>query len=174
MNGNKLKVGVIGATGMVGQRFLTLLENHPEFCLRAAGVPADNPALRPDFRLLRRDHEGQCDYCGPGHQHDVHRRGRLYPGYDEVLQHHHPRVRCKRPEAQHSHHPYTFLDQRTLHALYDTPQGCIKGQACLHAYTKQIQHLRQLLRNQLLPFLCHNPQHNPFTMFIQNKQSPCQ
>lgn len=28
---NKLKVGVIGATGMVGQRFLTLLENHPYF-----------------------------------------------------------------------------------------------------------------------------------------------
>ena len=25
----KLNVGVIGATGMVGQRFLTLLENHP-------------------------------------------------------------------------------------------------------------------------------------------------
>lgn len=27
----KLKVGVIGATGMVGQRFITLLENHPYF-----------------------------------------------------------------------------------------------------------------------------------------------
>lgn len=27
----KLKVGVVGATGMVGQRFLTLLENHPYF-----------------------------------------------------------------------------------------------------------------------------------------------
>ena len=27
----KYKVGVIGATGMVGQRFLTLLENHPWF-----------------------------------------------------------------------------------------------------------------------------------------------
>ncbi|MBM6699207.1 aspartate-semialdehyde dehydrogenase [Bifidobacterium pullorum subsp. saeculare] len=27
----KLKVGVIGATGMVGQRFVTLLENHPWF-----------------------------------------------------------------------------------------------------------------------------------------------
>lgn len=27
----KLRVGVIGATGMVGQRFLTLLENHPYF-----------------------------------------------------------------------------------------------------------------------------------------------
>jgi len=25
----KFKVGVIGATGMVGQRFMLLLENHP-------------------------------------------------------------------------------------------------------------------------------------------------
>ena len=31
MNQDKLKVGVIGATGMVGQRFLTLLEHHPYF-----------------------------------------------------------------------------------------------------------------------------------------------
>ena len=28
---NKLKVGIIGATGMVGQRFACLLENHPMF-----------------------------------------------------------------------------------------------------------------------------------------------
>lgn len=28
---NRLKVGIIGATGMVGQRFVTLLENHPMF-----------------------------------------------------------------------------------------------------------------------------------------------
>ena len=27
----KFKVGVIGCTGMVGQRFVTLLENHPWF-----------------------------------------------------------------------------------------------------------------------------------------------
>ena len=25
----KLKVGILGATGMVGQRFISLLENHP-------------------------------------------------------------------------------------------------------------------------------------------------
>ena len=29
----KYNVGVIGATGMVGQRFVTLLENHPWFQL---------------------------------------------------------------------------------------------------------------------------------------------
>ncbi|HCS67603.1 MAG TPA: hypothetical protein DIW34_05295, partial [Oribacterium sp.] len=28
---DKLKVGVLGATGMVGQWFITLLENHPWF-----------------------------------------------------------------------------------------------------------------------------------------------
>ncbi|MBE6590070.1 MAG: aspartate-semialdehyde dehydrogenase, partial [Ruminococcaceae bacterium] len=28
---SKMKVGVIGATGMVGQRFLTLLADHPYF-----------------------------------------------------------------------------------------------------------------------------------------------
>ena len=28
---NQIKVGIIGATGMVGQRFITLLENHPWF-----------------------------------------------------------------------------------------------------------------------------------------------
>ena len=32
---NKLKVGIIGATGMVGQRFITLLENHPYFEISA-------------------------------------------------------------------------------------------------------------------------------------------
>ncbi len=26
-----LKVGILGATGMVGQRFISLLENHPWF-----------------------------------------------------------------------------------------------------------------------------------------------
>ena len=42
----KYKVGVIGATGMVGQRFVSLLEHHPWFQLtalaaspRSAGKP---------------------------------------------------------------------------------------------------------------------------------------
>ncbi|MBQ8081619.1 MAG: aspartate-semialdehyde dehydrogenase [Clostridia bacterium] len=36
----KYKVGVIGATGMVGQRFVTLLENHPWFELAAVAASA--------------------------------------------------------------------------------------------------------------------------------------
>lgn len=42
----KLKVGIIGATGMVGQRFITLLENHPWFdivCLAASPRSAGKP-----------------------------------------------------------------------------------------------------------------------------------
>ena len=34
----KYKVGVIGATGMVGQRFVTLLENHPWFRLTVVEI----------------------------------------------------------------------------------------------------------------------------------------
>ena len=34
----KYKVGVIGATGLVGQRFITLLENHPWFQLTAVAA----------------------------------------------------------------------------------------------------------------------------------------
>ncbi len=37
---NKLKCAVIGATGMVGQRFLTLLENHPYFEVAAVAASA--------------------------------------------------------------------------------------------------------------------------------------
>jgi aspartate-semialdehyde dehydrogenase len=39
----KLKAGIIGATGMVGQRFITLLHNHPDFeitCLAASANSA--------------------------------------------------------------------------------------------------------------------------------------
>lgn len=37
----KLKVGILGATGMVGQRFISLLENHPWFeVVTVAASPA--------------------------------------------------------------------------------------------------------------------------------------
>lgn len=42
----KYKVGIIGATGMVGQRFLLILENHPQFevvCLAASSSSAGKP-----------------------------------------------------------------------------------------------------------------------------------
>ena len=42
----KLKVGIIGATGMVGQRFITLLENHPYFEI-AALIASPRSAGKP-------------------------------------------------------------------------------------------------------------------------------
>ena len=36
----KFKVGVVGCTGMVGQRFITLLENHPWFQITALAASA--------------------------------------------------------------------------------------------------------------------------------------
>jgi aspartate-semialdehyde dehydrogenase len=39
---NKLKVGVLGATGMVGQRFVALLEGHPWFDLTAVAASASS------------------------------------------------------------------------------------------------------------------------------------
>ena len=39
---NKMKVGVVGATGMVGQRFLSLLENHPYFEVTALAASANS------------------------------------------------------------------------------------------------------------------------------------
>lgn len=35
-----VKVGVLGATGTVGQRFIALLENHPYFVIHALGASA--------------------------------------------------------------------------------------------------------------------------------------
>ena len=42
MNNTKIRAGVIGATGMVGQRFLTLLENHPFFEVTALMASASS------------------------------------------------------------------------------------------------------------------------------------
>src|SRR4051812_37466461 len=39
---NKLKVGVLGATGMVGQRFVSLLDTHPWFELTAVAASASS------------------------------------------------------------------------------------------------------------------------------------
>jgi len=36
----KLRAGIVGATGMVGQRFITLLQNHPYFTLTAVAASA--------------------------------------------------------------------------------------------------------------------------------------
>ena len=47
---NKIKVGILGATGAVGQRFVQLLENHPYFeltSLAASEKSADKTYFMP-------------------------------------------------------------------------------------------------------------------------------
>lgn len=39
---SKLKVGVLGATGTVGQRFILLLDNHPDFKIHALGASSSS------------------------------------------------------------------------------------------------------------------------------------
>ena len=41
----KLRVGILGATGMVGQRFITLLENHPWFEITALAASPRSEGL---------------------------------------------------------------------------------------------------------------------------------
>lgn len=43
-------VGVIGATGMVGQRFLTLLDNHPWFHVKALAASGRSAGKRYEGR----------------------------------------------------------------------------------------------------------------------------
>ena len=42
----KYNVGIIGCTGMVGQRFATLLENHPWFNVTALCGPLPAPPVK--------------------------------------------------------------------------------------------------------------------------------
>ena len=50
----KLRVGILGGTGMVGQRFISLLENHPWFEVVTVAASPLLPALVPQARLMRR------------------------------------------------------------------------------------------------------------------------
>ena len=47
----KYNVGIIGATGMVGQRFATLLENHPWFHVVALAASPRSACFRPGSKL---------------------------------------------------------------------------------------------------------------------------
>ena len=53
---DKLKVGILGATGMVGQRFISLLENHPwfEVVTVAASPRSTKRQLVTDGRWIHR------------------------------------------------------------------------------------------------------------------------
>ena len=54
----KLRVGILGATGMVGQRFISLLENHPWFeVVTLAGSSEENSCY--ECQRSRKS----CIYC---------------------------------------------------------------------------------------------------------------
>ena len=53
----KLKVGILGATGMVGQRFISLLENHPWFEVVIVAASA---------RSAGKTYEEAVGGCAPG------------------------------------------------------------------------------------------------------------
>ena len=59
---NKIKVAVLGATGMIGQRFVQLLEDHPYFELSGlyASERSDGKKLRETLKI--RDHEFQDEF----------------------------------------------------------------------------------------------------------------
>ena len=47
MSGNKITVGVLGATGMVGQRYIYLLKDHPWFVATQAHPEFKSRPNRP-------------------------------------------------------------------------------------------------------------------------------
>ena len=53
-NEEKYNVGIIGCTGMVGQRFATLLENHPWFNVTALAAPLPAPPVKHIKRREKR------------------------------------------------------------------------------------------------------------------------
>ncbi len=49
----KYQVGVVGATGMVGQRFITLLADHPWFQLKVVAASARSAGKRYEDAVAR-------------------------------------------------------------------------------------------------------------------------
>ena len=43
---SKLKIGILGATGTVGQKFIVLLQNHPWFEIAALGASKESAGKR--------------------------------------------------------------------------------------------------------------------------------
>ena len=53
MNQKKFKVGIIGATGMVGQRFALLLENHPWFEVKVLAASARSDVVEGRWHMTK-------------------------------------------------------------------------------------------------------------------------
>ena len=79
MSQKKLKVGVLGATGMVGQRFVALLEDHP--LVRGDARRRERQLGRPAVRRRGEGALGARD-ADPGRDRRAHREERLRRGRD--------------------------------------------------------------------------------------------
>ena len=55
----KLRVGILGGTGMVGQRFITLLENHPWFEVVAIAASGRSAGKTYEEAV---DEDGRCQF----------------------------------------------------------------------------------------------------------------
>ena len=51
--GKNYNVGIIGATGMVGQRFITLLSEHPWFNIKVLAASSRSAGKLPQSQLLQ-------------------------------------------------------------------------------------------------------------------------
>ena len=72
----KYAVGVVGATGMVGQRFVTLLERHPWFQLTVVAASARSAGKPYEEAVGHRWAMPCLLYTSPG----AHGCRRIYPG----------------------------------------------------------------------------------------------
>ena len=66
---SKLNVGVLGATGMVGQRFVTLLSDHPWF--QITSVAASPRSAGKTYREAVEGRWAQPEVEIPGHTADL-------------------------------------------------------------------------------------------------------
>ena len=57
----KLRVGILGATGMVGQRFISLLENHPWF--EVVTLAASPRSAGNGYSNAGSSEKARCDEC---------------------------------------------------------------------------------------------------------------
>ena len=80
---NRMKVGVLGATGMVGQSYLRLLHNHPWF----EGVYYSHMCVHPDYQgrgigrgIVERLKKRYTDF----HQHAVLSDGKAVGFYEKL------------------------------------------------------------------------------------------
>ena len=60
----KLRVGILGGTGMVGQRFISLLENHPWFEVTTIAASPRSAGKTYEEAVDDHSHARSCEKAG--------------------------------------------------------------------------------------------------------------